>query len=167
MKRREFITVIGGALAWPFGARAQQLGRTYRVGLLAPGPLGPLDDRRRSILEVLASRGFVEGRNLLFEVRSGNGRHERLSELAAELKASKFDVIITFGYPAALAAKTSAQDVPIVVMGSGDPIATGLADGLARPFRAIRLFPPLTQGVALGCLVVPFQGGKSSCSLFW
>src|SRR5215204_7434082 len=133
MRRREFIALIGGAAVWPVGARAQQLGRIYRVGLLAPGPLGPLDDRRKNILEGLATRGFVEGRNLVFEVRSGDGRYERLSELAAELKSSKFEVIITFGYPAALAAKTSASDVPIVVIGSGDPVATGLADGLARP----------------------------------
>jgi putative ABC transport system substrate-binding protein len=95
--------------------------------------LGPLDDRRKTILEGLATRGFVEGRNLMFEVRSGDGRYERLSELAAALKTSNIDVIITFGYPAALAAKTSAKDVPIVVMGSGDPVATGLAEGLARP----------------------------------
>ena len=74
--------------------------------------------RRKAIIEALASQGFVEGRNLVFEVRSGDGRYERLAELAAELKASAIDVIITFGYPAALAAKTSAKDVPVVVLGS-------------------------------------------------
>jgi putative ABC transport system substrate-binding protein len=134
LRRREFITLLGGAaVAWPLQTGAQQPGRTYRVGLLAPGPLGPLDERRKNILEGLATRGFVEDRNLTFEVRSGDGRYERLSELAAALKASNIDVIVTFGYPAALAAKTSAKDVPTVVMGSGDPVATGLAEGLARP----------------------------------
>lgn len=133
MRRREFIALLGSAAAWPLQTNAQPTGRSFRVGLLAPGPLGPLDERRKTILEGLATRGFVEGRNLMFEVRSGDGRYERLSELAAALKASQVDVIITFGYPAALAAKTSAKDVPIVVMGSGDPVATGLVEGLARP----------------------------------
>jgi putative ABC transport system substrate-binding protein len=84
-------------------------------------------------LERLAANGFVEGRNLSLEIRPGDGRYERLQELATALKASNIDAIVTFGYPAALAAKTSAAGVPIVVMGSGDPIATGLVEGLARP----------------------------------
>src|SRR5687768_11472632 len=135
MRRREFITLFGGAAAaWPLEARAQQPGRTYRVGLLATGgAFGAGDERRKTILEGLAARGFVEGRNLVFDVRWGEGRYERLSESATALKAASTDVIVTFGYPAALAAKTSAPGVPIVVTGSGDPVATGLAEGLARP----------------------------------
>jgi putative ABC transport system substrate-binding protein len=134
MRRREFIKLLGGApVAWPFAAIAQQRGKTYRVALLTPGQLGPLDERRKAILEGLASRGFIEGRNLIFEVQSADGHFERLSELAAALKLSNVDLIITFGYPAALAAKTSARDVPIVVIGSGGPVATGLVEGLARP----------------------------------
>ena len=81
-------------------------------------------------LEGLAARGFIEGRNLVFDVRWGEGRYERLSELAAALKATDADVIVTFGYPAALAAKVAAKGVPIVVTGSGDPVATGLAEDL-------------------------------------
>jgi len=135
MRRREFITLLGGVLtALPSGVRAQQPGKTYRVGLLATGgAFGAGDERRRTILEGLAGNGFVEGRNLVFDVRWGEGRYERLSEYAAALKASKADVIVTFGYPAAAAAKMSATGVPIVVTGSGDPVATGLAEGLARP----------------------------------
>ena len=133
MKRREFMSLLGGAVAWPLAAEAQQPSKTFRVGLLTPGPLGLVDERRKTLLEGLAARGFVEGRNLVLDLRPGDGRHERLSELAAALKASNVDVIVTFGYPAALAAKTSAKDVPIVVIGSGDPVATGLAEGLARP----------------------------------
>jgi ABC transporter substrate binding protein len=96
-KRREFVaSVIVTAAAWPFGARAQQSGRTYRLGLLTNGPVvGPLDERRKTMLSGLAGRGF--------------------------------------SYPAALAAKTSTKDIPIVVAGAGDPVATGLVDGLARP----------------------------------
>jgi putative tryptophan/tyrosine transport system substrate-binding protein len=133
MKRREFIATLAGAVALPLTARSQQLERIYRLGLLAPGQIGPGEERRKAILQGLAARGFVEGRNLVLDFRVGDGRFERLSELAADLKASKADAIVTFSYPAALAAKNSAQGVPIVVLGSGDPVATGLAEGLARP----------------------------------
>jgi putative ABC transport system substrate-binding protein len=135
LKRREFIAFVGGATMSPLAARAQQQpDKTYRVGLLSTGgTFGPGDERRKAILGGLAAQGFVEGRNLLFEVRGGDGRYERLSEQAAAFKASNVDVLITFGYPAAAAAKTSAKDVPVVVIGSGDPVATGLAESLARP----------------------------------
>jgi ABC-type uncharacterized transport system substrate-binding protein len=133
MRRREFITIVGGALLWPLAAGAQQAGRTYRVGLLATGGVAAMDERRDSILEGLAANGFFEGRNLEFDVRSGDGRSERLSEFAAALQAENVDAIVTFGYPAAAAAKTSATDIPVVVTGAGDPVATGLADSLARP----------------------------------
>ena len=134
MQRRHFITFLGGAAAWPLAARAQQPGRTYRVGLLATGgAIGGGDERRKTILQGLAAHGFFEGRNLVFDVRWGEGRYDRLSEYAAALKASNVDVIVTFGYPASLAAKTSAKDVPVVVTGAGDPVATGLVESLARP----------------------------------
>jgi putative ABC transport system substrate-binding protein len=133
MRRRQFLGAIGGLTTWPIAVRAQQAGRTYRVALLAPAQIGAVDERRKSIIDGLAARGFVVGQNLVVEMRSADGKLERLSELAAALKASKIDAIVTFGYPAALAAKNSAQGVPIVVTGSGDPVATGLADGLARP----------------------------------
>ena len=134
MRRREFMAMVGGSLVWPRVARAQQPGRTYHVGLLATGGAsGSLDERRKSILEGLAASGFVEGRNLEFDMRSGEGRYERLAEYAVALKASHVDAIVTFGYPAAAAAKTSATDIPVVVTGAGDPVATGLADSLARP----------------------------------
>jgi putative tryptophan/tyrosine transport system substrate-binding protein len=134
MRRREFIAGLGSAAAWPVVGHAQQSAKVYRVGLLATGgAFGAGDERRKTILEGLAARGFVEGRNLVFDVRWGEGRYDRLSELAAALKAANADVIVTFGYPAALAAKETAKEMPIVVTGSGDPVATGLADGLARP----------------------------------
>jgi putative ABC transport system substrate-binding protein len=135
MRRREFITLLGGAAAaWPFAVHAQQPSKIYRVGLLSGGAvMGPLDERRKTLFSVLAARGFVEGQNLVFVQRSADARPERLDGLAAELKAANVDVIITFGYPAALAAKVSVKDVPIVATGAGDPVATGLVDGLARP----------------------------------
>jgi len=135
MRRREFIAIFGGAAAaWPLGARAQQPGKIYRVGLLSAGPaMGALDERRKTLLSVLAALGFVDGQNLAVVQRSADAHLERLDGLAAELKAANVDVIVTFGYPAALAAKVSSKTVPIVVTGAGDPVATGLVDGLARP----------------------------------
>jgi putative ABC transport system substrate-binding protein len=101
--------------------------------MLVPRPLSRADERTKSLVARLATRGFIEGQNMLLDVRAGDGRYEQLLELAASLKASKSDVIISFGYPATLAAKTAAQGIPIVVSGAGDPVATGLADGLAHP----------------------------------
>jgi putative ABC transport system substrate-binding protein len=135
MRRREFVTLLGAAAAaaWPFSARAQQPGKTYRLGLLGTGPaVGLLDERRKTLLSGLAARGFV-GQNLVVVQRAADARLERLDGLMAELKAANLDVIVTFGYPAALAAKTSTKDIPIVITGAGDPVANGLVAGLARP----------------------------------
>ena len=129
MRRREFIAGCCASAAWPLAARAQQQASTYRVGLLASRPIGEGEERRKAIREVLAAHDFVEGRNLLFEPRWGDS----LSENVEALKAARVDVIITFGYPASLAAKTLAKDMPIVCSGAGDPVATGLAQSLARP----------------------------------
>jgi putative tryptophan/tyrosine transport system substrate-binding protein len=135
MRRREFITLFGGAAAaWPLTARAQQPSKIYRVGLLTNGAvMGATDERRTTLLSVLAMRGFVDGQNLTLVQRSADAHPDRLDGLVVELKAANVNVIITFGYPAALAAKVSGNNVPIVVTGAGDPVATGLVDGLARP----------------------------------
>jgi len=134
LKRREFITLLGGAASWPLAARAQQPGKIYQVGLLSgAAAISAADERRKAIVSGLAARGFVEGRNFVLEQRYADAHPERLDGLAAELKAAHMDVIITFGYPAAFAAKMSAKDIPIVVTGAGDPVATGLVEGLSRP----------------------------------
>ncbi len=137
MRRREFILALGGAAAasaWPLTARAQQSEKIYKVGLLSgAAPIGPTDERRKALIDGLAARGFVEGKNFVLEQRWADAHAERLNGLAAELKAARMDVIVTFGYPAALAAKMSIKDIPIVISGAGDPVATGLVEGLSRP----------------------------------
>jgi putative ABC transport system substrate-binding protein len=95
--------------------------------------MGSTDERRATLVTVLAAHGLVEGQNLTFVQRSADAHPERLSGLVGELKAANVDIIVTFGYPAALAAKTLAENVPIVATGAGDPVATGLVKGLARP----------------------------------
>src|SRR5215471_13785510 len=110
-RRREFISLLGGVAAWPLAAHAQQPRKIYRVGLLVSGPpMGAADKRRQTFLSALAAHGFVDGQNLVFVQRSADARPERLDGLAAELKAANVDVIVTFGYPAALAAKKSTRD---------------------------------------------------------
>jgi putative tryptophan/tyrosine transport system substrate-binding protein len=129
VRRREFITLLGGAVvAWPLAARAQQGEPMRRIGLLlvsGPEPLGPFR-------EALADLGYVEGKNIQIEVRSAQGQDTRLLELAAELVRTRVDVIIAVQTPAAHAAKNATRDIPIIVM-AGDPIATGLISNLARP----------------------------------
>ena len=134
MKRRAFITLLGSAAAWPLAASAQPPGEIYQVGLLSgAAAIGATDERRKALIGGLAARGFVEGRNFVLEQRWANAQIERLGGLAAELVAAHMDVIITFGYPAALAAKVTAKNIPVVVTGAGDPVAAGLVEGLSRP----------------------------------
>jgi putative ABC transport system substrate-binding protein len=128
MRRREFVAgFCAGSISW-FAARAEQV-KTYRLGLLASRPVGEGEERRKAIKEVLAENGFVEGRNLQFEARWGDA----LAENVEALRTAKVDVIIAFGYPAALAAKTKATEVSVVCSGAGDPVATGLVQSLAHP----------------------------------
>jgi putative ABC transport system substrate-binding protein len=101
--------------------------------LVSGGAFLGTDQRKTALVTGLAERGFVEGRNIAFAIRLGGGQGERLAALVAELNDWKADVIVTLGYPAALAGKQSPVKVPVVVMGAGDPVATGLVDGLARP----------------------------------
>ncbi|HYC17310.1 MAG TPA: ABC transporter substrate-binding protein [Pseudolabrys sp.] len=134
MRRRELLAGLFAIVVLPRAARAQQAGKMYRIGLLSgASAIGPLDARSKSLVAGLAQRGFVEGRNITFEPRWADGHLDRLGGFAAELSAAKVDVIVTYGYPAALAAKTSAKGTPIVISGAGDPVATGLVEGLSRP----------------------------------
>jgi putative ABC transport system substrate-binding protein len=131
MRRRDLIAALGvAAAAWPRDLLAQ---RMYRVGLLFPG--APPTDKLpqvQSVLRGLAKAGYVPGKNLVIEGRGAEGHVERLPALLAELVAAKVDVIITTGYPAALAARNGTT-LPVVAMNSGDPVGTGLVESLARP----------------------------------
>ncbi len=133
MRRREFITLLAGAtVAFPQPATAQ-IASIYRVGLLSSGP--PLTDNSpfgAALVRGLAQHGYVLGRNLAIERRGAEGHVERLPQLVADLAASKVDVIVAGGYPPALAAKQGTT-LPVVVFFAGDPVGTGLVDGLARP----------------------------------
>ena len=130
MKRREFITLLGGAAAaWPLAARAQHA-RVFTLGVLTlPNP----EPLLMALREGLRDAGYVEGDNLRLEIRSAAGRPDLQLEKAAELVRLKVDLIVTFFTPTALAAKQATRDIPIVMAGAGDPVATGLVASLARP----------------------------------
>jgi putative ABC transport system substrate-binding protein len=131
MRRRKFITLLGGAaVAWPSVVLAQ---RPSRVGLLsAPAPISDNSPAGAALIRGLAQHGYTQGRNLVFERRGAEGRLDRLPRLVEELVASKVDVIVANGYPPTLAAKQGTT-IPIVAINAGDPVSTGLVDSLARP----------------------------------
>jgi putative tryptophan/tyrosine transport system substrate-binding protein len=129
MKRRQFHFLSAAML--PAVAWAQQpKSRTIGVLTLGSSDQAPLIDALR---EGLSEAGYVEGRNLRLEIRSAPGRPDLQLEKAAELVRLKVDVIVTFFTPSALAAKQATADIPIVMAGAGDPVATGLIASLARP----------------------------------
>jgi ABC-type uncharacterized transport system substrate-binding protein len=131
MKRRTFITLLGGAAAaWPVAARAQQ-SRVWRVGALI---LGNADAQSfgSELREGLRKSGFVEGQNIQYEFRPAGGNIALLPVLAAELVALKVDVIVALYTPCALAAQRATREIPIVVV-AGDPVGLGLVVSLARP----------------------------------
>jgi putative ABC transport system substrate-binding protein len=130
IKRRDFITLLGGAAAWPLAAWAQQA-KVARIGALYIG-LADAESFKKELREGLRELGYVEGQNIAFEFRSAEGKLARLHELAAELVGAKVDVIVALYVPSALAAKQATQEIPIVIV-AADPIETGLVASLARP----------------------------------
>jgi ABC-type uncharacterized transport system substrate-binding protein len=129
MRRREFLTVLGGAAAWSLKAQAQQA-RVYTIGVLTLPNAEPLI---KALREGLREAGYVEGGNLRLEIRSVAGKPDLQLDKAAELARLNVNLIVTFFTPSALAAKQATRDIPIVMAGAGDPVATGLIASLARP----------------------------------
>jgi putative tryptophan/tyrosine transport system substrate-binding protein len=133
VKRREFITLIGGAAAvWPLAARAQQAGKLPTIGFLGATP--SIESQRvAAFVQRLRELAWIDGRNLAIEYRWAEGRTERYAETAAELVRLKVDVIVTVATPATLAAKQATAVIPIVGVPLADPVGTGLVASLARP----------------------------------
>jgi putative tryptophan/tyrosine transport system substrate-binding protein len=150
MKRREFITLLGGAAAWPLAARAQQPEKMRTIGYLSPRASGSSSPFVPVFLRALLELGWIEGKNVTFERRYAENRFERLLELAAELVRLNVEVIVAEGTLAPLAAKRATSIIPVVMIAAGDPLGTGLIASLARPGGNV-------TGMSL---MVPELGGK-------
>src|SRR5262245_54560081 len=128
--RRKFVTLLAGAAAVLPQAASAQPAKVYTVGVL---PLPNPEPLLQALREGLRDAGYVEGGNLRLEIRSAPGKPDLQLAKATELVRLKVDLIVTFYTPSALAAKQATRDIPIVMAGAGDPVATGLVASLARP----------------------------------
>ena len=165
MKRREFITLVGGAAAWPLTARAQQPGKLPTIGYLGAGTSASESQRVAAFKERLHQLGWIEGRTIAIESRWVEGRSDRASEIAGELVRLKVDIIVTSGTPQVIALKQATSVIPIVSPTMGDPVSAGLIASLARPGGNCRscsrtltkfdLVINLTTAKALGLEVPP------------
>ena len=132
MKRREFITLLGGAAAWPLAARAQQRTRLPTIGVLGVSTSFNWSQWTAAFVERLGELGWSDGRNVAIEYRWADGRGERFTEIAAEFVRLNVDVIVTVG-SAVVAAKQVTSTIPIVFAIAVDPVGTGIVASLARP----------------------------------
>ena len=123
MKRRDFITLVGGAAAaWPLAARAQQSGKLPTIGLWGPTTPSVGSQRVAAFVQRLRELGWIEGRTVAIDYRWAEGRNERAAEIAAEFVRLKVDVIVTQGTPSVIAAKQATSVIPIVFAAVGDPM---------------------------------------------
>src|SRR5262252_3960276 len=129
MRRREFITLLGGAAAWPLATRAER--PPFLVGLIGNSADWHL------FREAMRDLGYSEGQNVKYELRADETEPVRLAEAAKELASIPVDVIAAFGTPASQAAQAATQTIPIVMVAVGDPIRAGLVASLARPGRNV------------------------------
>jgi putative ABC transport system substrate-binding protein len=127
------VTLTLGVLVGPLAVQAQQTGKLYRIGFLGNSTAALEANLVRPFREGLRELGYVEGHNLVIEYRWAEGTYERFPALIAELLARKVEVIVTAGTPASLAVQKATTSVPVVIVGVGDPVATGLVASLARP----------------------------------
>jgi putative ABC transport system substrate-binding protein len=127
------ISLLLGSLGWPLAARGQQHAKLPTIGFLGPTTFTLDSHRIGAFVQRLRELGWIEGRNVSIEYRWGEGRVERLGELAAELVRLKVDVIVTGGTRQVVAAKQATSVIPIVFAAVGDPVGTGLVASLARP----------------------------------
>src|SRR6516164_10956995 len=135
LRRREFITLLGGAVAWPLAAHAQQPKKIPRLCFLTfdPGTFQSRSARFEPFFNRLKELGYVDGQTITIDYLSAEGRNERFAEIAAECLRFKADVIAVTTTPGAFAAKQATQAIPIVMLPLGDPVGVGLVSSIARP----------------------------------
>src|SRR5215469_14705389 len=132
MRRRAFVTLLGGAAAWPLAASAQQAAKLPTIGYLGTAAASAWAPWTAAFVQRLHELGWIDGRTVAIQYRWAEGRSERLGEIAAEFVWLKVDVIVTGGN-AAVAAKQASSVIPIVFALVDDPVGSGLVASLARP----------------------------------
>ena len=157
MRRREFITLLGGATAWPLAARAQQPERMRRIGVLVHDleTRAEWQQRIAAFQQGLERHGWSEGRNINIELRSSANKYDRLPQLAQEIVALKPDVIFATPTPAITVLQQETRTIPIVFVQASDPIGSGLVVSLARPggnITGLLLYEDSITGKWLGML---------------
>ncbi len=134
MRRRDFIALIGGAVAWPIRVGAQQpAGKIHRLGWLGSGSFAAVPHLDEAFRQGLHDLGWVEGQNIVIDYRFAGGEFDRLPDLAAELVRLNVNIIVTVATPSSAAAKKATDTIPIVMIAAGDPVGVGLIKSLARP----------------------------------
>jgi putative ABC transport system substrate-binding protein len=133
MRRREFITLLGGAAGWPLAARAQQPTKMPTIGYLAALSEAADRPRRAAFVKRLSELGWTEGSNIRIDYRWADGIVSNAAAFAVEFVRSKVDVIVSNGDAYVLAVKRATETIPIVFASVGDPVGTGLVQSLARP----------------------------------
>jgi putative ABC transport system substrate-binding protein len=134
MRRREFITLLGGAaVAWPLPAGAQQPAKRPTIGLLGPLSQSTQTEWTAAFVQRMREHGWIEGRTAVIEYRWAEGLGQRVAEIAAEFVRLKVDVIVTAGTEPVITVKRVTSAIPIVFASAGDPVGTGLVASLARP----------------------------------
>jgi len=170
MRRREFITLLGGAaVGWPVAANAQQAAKVARIGYLSTN-LASSPHQHEAFRQGLRDLGYVEGRNVVIEYRDAEGKVERHPALAAELVALKVDVIVVAG--STLTARTAKQatgTLPIVFIAVGDPVGSGLVTSLARPGSNVTGLSNIGPELVGKCLELLKQAvpGVSRVAVLW
>jgi putative ABC transport system substrate-binding protein len=130
MQRRRFMTLLGGAAAWPLAARAQQP-KVWRIGVLAP--VTPTPATLSAFRDGMRGRGYVEGQNLSIDVRWPQGSFDQDPSVVTELVNSNVDVIVAQATPTVIAVRHATSTIPIVMVAVGDPVGSGFIASLARP----------------------------------
>jgi putative ABC transport system substrate-binding protein len=133
MKRRAFITLLGGAAAWPLAASAQQAGKVWRIGSLTAVSFEAFSGSYAAFQQGMRDLGYLEGKDYISEWRSVEGKYERVPEIAAELVRLKVDVIVTATIAALPTLKATITTIPIVMANSTDPVGNSLVTSLAHP----------------------------------
>jgi putative ABC transport system substrate-binding protein len=134
MRRRDFIALIGGAVAWPIRVGAQQpAGKIHRIGYLGSGSFAAVPHLDEAFRQGLHELGWVEGQNIVIDYRFAGGEFDRLPDLAAELVRLNVNIIVAGATPSSAAAKKATDTIPIVMIAAGDPVGVGLIKSLARP----------------------------------